>query len=228
MGCNVSHDVERRLIGATVLISLAIIFLPMILEHKPLMVDRGEMSNIPKAPEEKFQSSLISAEVPEENAQPEAVIPTEPQQSKPVSTPPPRIADAQVIAEPTAEAKPEPVVTKPQAKPEVKPEAKPKPVVEKPAPVKSKPAKQQIQTKSGSSAWVIQVGSFSNQQNANKLVQRLRKAGLDTLDPQPAKVNGKQLYRVKVGPELDKRNAEKLLPKVKKVAGLQGTVIRYP
>jgi len=224
MGFIVSHDLKRRLIGATVLISLAIIFLPMILEHKPLMVDRGEMSNIPNAPEEKFQSSLISAEVPEENAQPAVVIPSEPQQSKPISTPPPGIAETQVIAKPTTEAKPEPVITKPQAKLEAKPE----PVVAKPAPVESKLVKQQVKTKPGSPAWVIQVGSFSNQENANKLVQRLRKAGLDTLDPQPAKVNGKQLYRVKVGPELDKRNAEKLLPKVKKVAGLQGTVIRYP
>ncbi len=75
---------------------------------------------------------------------------------------------------------------------------------------------------------MIQVGSFSNQDNATKLVQRLRKAGLDTMPPQPVIVNGKQLYRVKVGPELDKANAEKLLKEVKKVAGLQGTVIRYP
>ncbi len=173
---------KRRLVGATVLISLAIIFLPMILEHEPLMVDRGEMTPIPKAPDEKFKSSLIRDELPKEN--PQAV---------------------------SKEASP--------AAPEV--------VAQEPAPA-PKPVEKPVQAKPGLSSWVIQVGSFSKQENAKKLVERLRKGGLDTMDLQPATVNGIQLYRVKVGPELDKRNAEKLLPKVKKVAGLQGTVIRYP
>ncbi len=209
-----SHDLKRRLIGATVLISLAIIFLPMILEHEPLMVDRGEMTPIPQAPDEKFKSSLIRDEVLEDKPQAAANqgAPAAPQAAAEDSAPAPAVEitpTATTAAAPTA--KPEPV--------------KPEPVKQAPKPVK-KPAPEQA--KPGPSAWVIQVGSFSNQENAKKLVQRLRKAGLDTLDPQPAVVNGKQLYRVKVGPELDKRNAEKLLPKVKQVAGLQGTVIRYP
>ena len=210
-----SHDLKRRLIGATVLISLAIIFLPMILEHEPLMVDRGEMTPIPEAPDEKFKSSLIRDEVLEDKPQVAAnpVVPAAPQKD-PAPAPAVEItptAPATADAAPTA--KPEPV------KPEPAKQA-PK-AVEKPAPAPE-------QAKPGPSAWVIQVGSFSNQENAKKLVERLRKAGLDTMDPQPAVVNGKQLYRVKVGPELDKRNAKKLLPKVKQVAGLQGTVIRYP
>lgn len=204
---------KRRLIGATVLISLAIIFLPMILEHEPLMVDRGEMKAIPEAPDEKFKSSLIRDEVLEESPQP-AVNQASPTASEVVAeepAPAPAVEFtpvAPVTAEAVPKAKPEPV----------KQETKP---VEKPAPAPK-------QAKPGPSAWVIQVGSFSNQENAKKLVERMRKAGLDTLDPQPAVVNGKQLYRVKVGPELDKRNAQKLLPRVKQVAGLQGTVIRYP
>lgn len=213
-----SHDLKRRLIGASVLISLAIIFLPMILEHKPLLVDRGQMTGIPKAPEEKFQSDLISAEMAEENTQPvAAVTSSEPQQPEPVPVSAPAVSETPqvAVAKPVTETRPEPVIVKPEPKPA-------------PVPVISNPPKQPSKTASGPSAWVIQVGSFSNQDNAKKLVQRLRKAGLDTMDPLPATVNGKQLYRVKVGPELDKRNAEKLLPKVKKVAGLQGTVIRYP
>ncbi len=206
-----SHDLKRRLIGATVLISLAIIFLPMILEHEPLMVDRGEMTPIPQAPDEKFKSSLIRDEVLEDKPQAAAnqVVPAAPQAAAEDSAPAPAVE------------------IKPTATADAAPTVKPEPVKQTPKPVE-KPAPAPEQAKPGPSAWVIQVGSFSNQENAKKLVQRLRKAGLDTLDPQPAVVNGKQLYRVKVGPELDKRNAEKLLPKVKQVAGLQGTVIRYP
>lgn len=196
---------KRRLIGATVLISLAIIFLPMILEHEPLMVDRGEIKPIPKAPDEKFKSSLISDEVLEDKPQAAA------NQDSP--------AASEVAAEEPAPVPAVDITPAVAAAPEtVEPAPKP---VEKPAP-------SPVQAKPGPSAWVIQVGSFSNPENARKLVERLRKAGLDTMDPQPAIVNGKQLYRVKVGPELDKANAKKLQPKVKQAAGLQGTVIRYP
>lgn len=205
-----SHDLKRRLIGATVLISLAIIFLPMILEHEPLLVDRGNMMPIPKAPNEKFDSSLIRDEVPEEDPQPVAVNASS-QAPAPSSETVPATRQVAVVDTPSVTS-PEP------AKPEPAPA---------PKPVKS-PTPEPAQPKPGLSAWVIQVGSFSSQDNATKLVQRLRKAGLDTMPPQPAIVNGKKLYRVKVGPELDKANAEKLLKEVKKVAGLQGTVIRYP
>lgn len=209
-----SHDLKRRLIGATVLISLAIIFLPMILEHEPLMVDRGKMTPIPKAPNEKFDSSLIRDEVPEENPQPVAMNGSSEALPQPATAPAPSSEPAPAAQIAAADAKPAT---------DLEP-AKPEPI---PEPVK-KPTPKPAQTQPGLSAWVIQVGSFSNQDNAKKLVQRLRKAGLDTMDPQPAIVNGKQLYRVKVGPELAKANAVKLLPKVKKVAGLQGTVVRYP
>jgi len=202
---------KRRLIGATVLISLAIIFLPMILEHEPLMVDRGEMTPIPEAPDDKFKSSLIRDEVLEEKSSVAA------NQGSPAAS---RVTTEK--AAPAVEITPATPVTS-----EAVAATKPEPVKQPPKPVE-KPTPAPEQAKPGPSAWVIQVGSFSNQENAKKLVQRLRKAVLDTLDPQPAVVNGKQLYRVKVGPELDKRNAEKLLPKVKQVAGLQGTVIRYP
>ena len=204
---------KRRLIGATVLISLAIIFLPMLLEHEPLMVDRGKMAPIPKAPDEKFKSSLISDEVLDDEPQPT------PNQDAPAVSP---VATEEPAPPATTEIKPPaPVVA------EVVPAAPAEPVKSPPKPVEQ-PAPKPIQTKPQLSAWVIQVGSFSNQENARKLVERLREAGLDTMDPQPAVVNGKQLYRVKVGPELDKGNAKKLLPKVKQVAGLQGTIIRYP
>ena len=221
-----SHELKRRLIGATVLISLAIIFLPMILEHEPLMVDRGDMQPIPAPPDEKFKSSLIRDEVVEERPRPasdqSAAVASEVAVDQPAPAPKTEPAAAPATTEAVAESKPLPVEQKPEP---IKQD--PEPVKQDPAPVE-KPVPKPAPGKPGLSAWVIQVGSFSNPDNARKLVQRLRAAGLDTMEPQPAVVNGKQLYRVKVGPELDKPNAEKLLPKVKEVAGLQGTVIRYP
>ncbi|MGV6825871.1 MAG: SPOR domain-containing protein, partial [bacterium] len=113
----------------------------------------------------------------------------------------------------------------PDPKP-VSPETKPVPEM---APVKettteSKP----IQPRQGITAWVIQVGSFSSKDNAEKLVRQLRKAGFDTMDPELIDLKGKKMYRVRVGPEINKQNAAKLLPGVNRVTGTKGAVVKYP
>ena len=54
------------------------------------------------------------------------------------------------------------------------------------------------------------------------------RAGFETMEPEPATVAGKTVYRVQVGPEADRRRAEQLLPRISKAAGLTGTVMSYP
>ena len=75
---------------------------------------------------------------------------------------------------------------------------------------------------------MVQVGSFSSLANARKLVGRLRKAGLQVLDPERIQLRHKVLYRVQVGPVLERRRAKAMLPVVNKVAGTRGRVLSYP
>ena len=57
--------------------------------------------------------------------------------------------------------------------------------------------------------WSIQAGSFSKKENAQNLVEKLRKQGM------PATIVTKgNLYRVKVGPELDKKKAAEMKAKL--------------
>lgn len=64
------------------------------------------------------------------------------------------------------------------------------------------------QETSGLVRWIIQVGSFSERKNALQLQDKLRKNGFSTfLDSVESKNNGK-LFRLRVGPELDKKRAE--------------------
>jgi len=186
----VDEQLKRRLIGATVLTSLAVIFLPMLFDGDTMIVENQSRTDIPPAPTEVFQSKQIHNEV----LVPVAIDLTE-------ATP-----------EPTPVEKPVPVA---------KPVAVKKPiVVQKPAATK-KPAE-------GLTSWVIQVGSFSSKSNAEKLVAKLRKGGFDTLELQPTTVNGKRLYRVKVGPEINKANASKQLNGINKISRTRGVVVRYP
>ena len=58
----------------------------------------------------------------------------------------------------------------------------------------------------------VQVGSFSSQENAEKLVARLREAKLPTPDAELVDIKGKRYYRVKVGPVVERAEAEEWLP----------------
>ena len=80
---------------------------------------------------------------------------------------------------------------------------------------------------SNESGWAVQVGSFQDAQQARALSDQLSQAGLPTPAPQPVTISGSTWYRVYVGPESDREGAEALLSRVKAVADLNGTVIRY-
>lgn len=75
-------------------------------------------------------------------------------------------------------------------------------------------------------AWVVQVASFQQQDNARQLQGKLLKAGM------PAYVKVFHLqdgpsYRVLIGPRLNRERAEQLLQKVSSDFALQGMLVRY-
>ncbi|MCU7882507.1 MAG: SPOR domain-containing protein [Candidatus Thiodiazotropha sp. (ex Lucinoma aequizonata)] len=81
--------------------------------------------------------------------------------------------------------------------------------------------------KSSPTVWMIQVASLTNEQNAKKLLASLRKADLPA-QMERVKLDGKQHYRVRVGPEVDHGLAEKMLAKIKKTFKLYPKLMRYP
>lgn len=74
-------------------------------------------------------------------------------------------------------------------------------------------------------AWVVRVGSFSNQQNANALVTKLRQAGFATFTRNIINSNGQRLTSVFVGPELRRDRLEQGLPKLQQLTGIERLVI---
>jgi DedD protein len=82
----------------------------------------------------------------------------------------------------------------------------------KPAePQKAAPAKSGV----GLTRWYIRAGSFSREENATTLWTELRKQGFP-VSLETAQVNGKTLYRLKVGPELDQKRAIAMQEKLNK------------
>jgi len=72
-------------------------------------------------------------------------------------------------------------------------------------------------------AWTVQLGTFSNRENAARLLARLKSHGFSGSISEVAK-NGHKLFRVRVGAERDRAGAQKLLGRLK-AAGEKGAEI---
>lgn len=196
------EGLKRRLVGATVLVSLVVIFVPMLLEDEPVIETGIYKTNIPPRPEQSFSSDVLPADDQE--------LATPPVGHRPrivPLTPPP----APQVTQKDAGSKAEPAAQEQVSEPA---EATPAPV----------------QPREGLSAWVVQVGSFSKRENAEKLVQQIREMKYAAFMEQ-ASVNQQTVFRVKVGPEIDHQLAEQMLSKLNKdlqSLNLKGTLKSYP
>lgn len=181
-------QMKRRLVGAVVLVSLAVIFLPMLVDESVSVTEEIRETNIPPKPSEleTFQSNVMT--LPDD----EPLIPAV--DDAPYAEPEAAPAEVEVV-ESTPEPDPEPA-----ALPEVR---------------------------TGLSAWVVQVASLSSNERAKTLVDDLRKKGFSAFVEQVS-VNGKDLFRVRVGPEIDRKRAEVMAAEIDKTFKLTSQIRRYP
>jgi len=183
---------KQRLVGAFVILSLAIIFLPMIFDEPRF---QGEHEIVPVPPKPAYKTVIIK-----DPHQPEfaslQIDPLDKKVKKGVST----------------KTKPTPKVTK--VKPKVKAaqkrtvvavtkkQTKPVSVVKK----KSSPKVSHLPI--FKKAWMVQLGTFSNEKNAIRLRDKLRKDGFDG-HTKEVKLKDKTAIRVFTGPFVNKLEAQK-------------------
>jgi DedD protein len=77
-----------------------------------------------------------------------------------------------------------------------------------------------------SAGWVVQLGSFRHQKNVQELLNLLEKAGYRAFS-RPVKTNSGTLTKVFVGPDLHKGNLDKALSHLKELTKLQGRVTPF-
>lgn len=196
---------KERLVGAAVLIILAVIFIPMLLDNTETEDIVITETNIPPTPE-------AIPSLPEDNDFSTRIIPL--QQQVPLTE-----AD-ETESEPVA-AEPAPVEKK-QSETTVSQHTTAAQTLTT-AVIKSEEAPTNV----GLSAWVVQLGSFSDRNNAQSLNKQLREAGFRSF-VEPLKQKNSTVYRVRVGPELKRSDAEAIHAELKKTMQLDGIVVHYP
>lgn len=76
-------------------------------------------------------------------------------------------------------------------------------------------------------SFALQVGTFDSNANAEKLRNKLRKAGYSTFVHKVSS-KGKTSYKVRIGPELEHRVLEKIKTDVKKSMKIDGYIVNHP
>ena len=198
---------RRRLVGAVVLVTLVIIFLPMMLDKQPKPVGQDISISIPSQDSagEFNTKPAPSASAPVPSTEPPIVVPKT--QVPPVEPPQPAAVENKRVK--PVEKKPDPA-TAPKATQS-----------EKPA-VHAATAKHETIAKSGEE-FVIQLGAFTSAANVKQLQSKLSADGIKSYT-EPLKTAAGNKTRVRAGPYATRQEAEKVHDKLQ-VLGLSGAVV---
>lgn len=198
-------SLKQRLLGAAVLIALAVIFIPMFLSEpapdRPAGRELGELA-IPPAPDAEFQTRVLpvapadapigEAETGERLATVDTATAPPPEIATPVEEPAPAPATAPRVDTPAQAPTPAPVPADRQAaKPDTSADRTPAPAA----------------GRAGSSGHYLHLGVYANAGNANELVASLKKAGFAAFG-EPVEYQGKPATRVRVGPFANRAGAD--------------------
>lgn len=204
---------RRRLIGAIALVLLAVIVLPMVMDHEPR----------PTGPE-------IQVQIPSKNAPPTGAKPGA------VQAVPPVAAFPQKQESKSAEAGDPPptnaVVTKPLSEPATapaKPAASPAPA-SKVAESNKKPDEADARalaalggkSASAGGAWVVKLGAYRDQGNVKVLLGKLKEMGIPAYAEKLDSPQGPRT-RVRAGPFADREAATRAQARIKTI-GVDGPV----
>jgi DedD protein len=213
---------KKRLLGAAVLVSLAVIFLPMLLSGTGETARRFEPIRIPPRPPpipgtaripEPLDLSAQPIPSSEERDPWASSVPSERAAVPPV-TPDPPSSNAEGAAEEMPGIAREAASAADRENDSAPPRSVPEPLGD------SEPL----------SAWVIQLASFSTEKKALALRDKLRERKYAAFI-ESAEVDKRRVYRVRVGPELERKRALLLRERLGedfKDFNLRGQLLRHP
>jgi DedD protein len=190
---------KQRLVGAIVLVALGVIFIPAFLEG-PSRTLVPEMEEFPEVIDQQLSDPLDVFPTPRD-------VPAAPEQAVVLADPEPETASEAQDEEKTEEAEPAPPPVEQEAV--VAPAAEPAEAVASAGPL---------------DGWVVQAGSFSSEQNALRLRDKLRAGGFVT-QVEKVTVAGKAHFRVRIGPFLERAEAERNQKQLRDKFALEGRVL---
>lgn len=202
---------KQRIVGALVLVALAVIFLPMLLsrqdEARHVVVDAPAVPQTPPAPE----AALEPVVVPEPQPLPDEPVPADPVAAAPANPANP----ANPVVPPSTPVPATPAATAKPAQPAVT-QSTEQPVAQPAVPVS------RLDANSLPVSWSIQLASLSNRASAESLQKTLRSKGYNAYIRSSDGMN-----RVFVGPVIERAEADRLRDQLNRQQKLNGFIVRF-
>lgn len=205
---------KQRMVGALVLVALAVIFLPMLFsrqdEQRQISVEAPAAPHAPALPQVQVEPVVV----PEPQNLPQEPVPSDEEiaqeqapsmpiaPSVPVTPAPPVVASKPV----TAPAAPKPATAPPAA----------------PATAKPDVSQRRVDANGLSVSWSVQLASLTSRQSAESLQKSLRSQGYNAYI---RTAEGKN--RVFVGPLIERAEADRLRDLLNRQQNLKGFVVRF-
>jgi len=212
-------DPRHRVVGAVILVTIAVIVLPLILDEHPtfeiangkpqesVAVENGE------TPSRIVVKTIVNGQAKPapaaSDAQPEAIPKKETSVAKAASGQPASTGNPAVVTKQNAVA---------DDKKKELPKSKPTPVA------KVNPANTKEIT---TPHWAVQVGTFSNAGNVRRLSTQLKEHGYSVMQKSVPLKQGTAV-RVRVGPYSSRSSADKAQAAINKQIGIKGVVVAGP
>ncbi len=197
------HNTKQRLVGITVVFALAVIFLPMILDGSGVRENTLEVV-IPPQPVMKFNPEF-EQKIVELHAKVEKLPTLEPQFFDENSSPSENKVEHESAKTNQEESTAKKILSASNAK--TQPEVAVALV--------------------GGDTWVLQVGSFKDQKKALSQRDKLRKSHIAAVFVEQFKIGNEPVYRVRLGPFLNRDQSKIALNKVKAKHDLDGLIMKY-
>lgn len=209
---------KQRVVGALVLLALAVIFLPMLFSReddvRQVVVEAPVMPKPPAMPTVEVQPT----EVPEPQAE-DADNAVPPAEVAPAQTPSAPVAS--LPAQQTQPVQPKPAAPQPAAPKPAAPAQPPVQAGTAPAVAAQQPA-QRLDSNNLPVSWSVQLASLSNRARADELQKSLRSQGYNAYVRSFDGMN-----RVFVGPVVERAEADRLRDQLGKQQKLNGFVVRF-
>ncbi|HGT2707568.1 SPOR domain-containing protein [Pseudomonas aeruginosa] len=207
------RGLKQRIVGALVLIALAVIFLPMLFtredESRQVVVEAPPRPQSPAMPSVEVQPT----EVPELQPGEEEVAPEILQEGTPAAAGQPSQPIGGLPATPPAAQSP---AQSPAASP---PASQQQPAAAPPSPP---PTEKRLDANNLPQSWSVQLASLSNRARAEELQKTLRSQGYNAYIRSFDGMN-----RVFVGPVIQRAEADRLRDQLSKQQKLNGFVVRF-
>ena len=210
---------KQRMVGALVLVALAVIFLPMLFsrqdEQRQVTVDAPAAPQAPSVPPVQVEPVVV----PEPQALPQEPVPSDEELAEQPVAPSTPIAPAPATPAPATPSKPSVAPVPVPATPAVKP-APSQPITA--APAKPDTTQSRVDANGLSVSWSVQLASLTSRESAENLQKTLRSQGYNAYI---RSADGKN--RVFVGPLIERAEADRLRDLLSRQQNLKGFVVRF-